>query len=216
MVGVIILYDYVHPAGAFVKSSKIDVCAQMIFSSHRCTHVQSHMFIIWLLPACKPYCVLQMKGCIKVLRDQPPNRVEGLLNALRSVNSCTVKQYSIIYYIKILFLLNTYSGYVFKMRFWVCSTEGTRQNIWTMRLPPSKSKTCYKSDSVHKTVLLENLLRIWTLFWWVFNCWENGHVSGGSYWDTLLYDGPNATLKRSASAVLFFSPIFLLPLCILF
>uniref|UniRef100_A0A8B9JLW1 Family with sequence similarity 49 member Ba n=1 Tax=Astyanax mexicanus TaxID=7994 RepID=A0A8B9JLW1_ASTMX len=48
MVGVIILYDYVHPAGAFVKSSKID-----------------------------------MKGCIKVLRDQPPNRVEGLLNALR-------------------------------------------------------------------------------------------------------------------------------------
>lgn len=26
MVGVIILYDYVHPAGAFVKSSKIDVC----------------------------------------------------------------------------------------------------------------------------------------------------------------------------------------------
>ncbi|XP_030630343.1 protein FAM49B [Chanos chanos] len=48
MVGVIILYDYVHPAGAFVKSSKID-----------------------------------MKGCIKVLRDQPPNSVEGLLNALR-------------------------------------------------------------------------------------------------------------------------------------
>ncbi|XP_061111919.1 CYFIP-related Rac1 interactor B-like [Conger conger] len=48
MVGVIILYDYVSPAGAFVKSSKID-----------------------------------MKGCIKVLRDQPPNSVEGLLNALR-------------------------------------------------------------------------------------------------------------------------------------
>ncbi|XP_051990101.1 CYFIP-related Rac1 interactor B-like [Xyrauchen texanus] len=48
MVGVIILYDYVHPAGAFVKSSKID-----------------------------------MKGCIKVLRYQPPNSVEGLLNALR-------------------------------------------------------------------------------------------------------------------------------------
>lgn len=48
MVGVIILYDYVHPAGAFVKTSKID-----------------------------------MKGCIKVLRYQPPNSVEGLLNALR-------------------------------------------------------------------------------------------------------------------------------------
>lgn len=26
-----------------------------------------------------------MKGCIKVLKDQPPNSVEGLLNALRSV-----------------------------------------------------------------------------------------------------------------------------------
>ncbi|KAG7231179.1 hypothetical protein INR49_012010, partial [Caranx melampygus] len=47
MVGVIILYDYVHPVGAFAKSSKID-----------------------------------MKGCIKVLKDQPPNSVEGLLNAL--------------------------------------------------------------------------------------------------------------------------------------
>lgn len=27
----------------------------------------------------------QMKGCIKVLKDQPPNSVEGLLNALRYV-----------------------------------------------------------------------------------------------------------------------------------
>lgn len=27
MVGVIILYDYVHPVGAFAKSSKIDVSA---------------------------------------------------------------------------------------------------------------------------------------------------------------------------------------------
>ncbi|KAL4635468.1 protein FAM49B-like [Arapaima gigas] len=48
MVGVIILYDYVHPVGAFAKSSKID-----------------------------------MKGCIKVLKEQPANSVEGLLNALR-------------------------------------------------------------------------------------------------------------------------------------
>ncbi|CAL8277673.1 unnamed protein product [Lota lota] len=48
MVGVIILYDYVHPAGAFVKTSGID-----------------------------------MKGCIRVLKEQPPSSVEGLLNALR-------------------------------------------------------------------------------------------------------------------------------------
>ncbi|XP_007895248.1 CYFIP-related Rac1 interactor A isoform X1 [Callorhinchus milii] len=48
MVGVIILYDHVHPVGAFAKTSKID-----------------------------------MKGCIKVLKEQPPNNVEGLLNALR-------------------------------------------------------------------------------------------------------------------------------------
>lgn len=48
MVGVIILYDHVHPAGAFVKTSNID-----------------------------------MKGCIKLLKEQPPSRVEGLLNALR-------------------------------------------------------------------------------------------------------------------------------------
>ncbi|XP_024124627.1 CYFIP-related Rac1 interactor B isoform X1 [Oryzias melastigma] len=48
MVGVIILYDHVHPAGAFVKTSNID-----------------------------------MKGCIRVLREQAPSSVEGLLNALR-------------------------------------------------------------------------------------------------------------------------------------
>ncbi|XP_053469908.1 CYFIP-related Rac1 interactor A isoform X2 [Ictalurus furcatus] len=48
MVGVIILYDHVHPNGAFTKSSKID-----------------------------------MKGCIKVLKDQPADNVEGLLNALK-------------------------------------------------------------------------------------------------------------------------------------
>ncbi|XP_061843378.1 CYFIP-related Rac1 interactor A isoform X2 [Nerophis lumbriciformis] len=48
MVGVIILYDHVHPIGAFNKSSKID-----------------------------------MKGCIKVLKEQPADNVEGLLNALR-------------------------------------------------------------------------------------------------------------------------------------
>uniref|UniRef100_A0A3B3SNA8 Family with sequence similarity 49 member A n=2 Tax=Paramormyrops kingsleyae TaxID=1676925 RepID=A0A3B3SNA8_9TELE len=48
MVGVIILYDHVHPDGAFVKASKID-----------------------------------MKGCIKVLKDQPADNVEGLLNALK-------------------------------------------------------------------------------------------------------------------------------------
>ncbi|XP_053207130.1 CYFIP-related Rac1 interactor B-like [Panonychus citri] len=48
MVGVIILYDHVHPSGAFSKSSPIDI-----------------------------------KGTIKVLRDQPSNVVEGLLNALR-------------------------------------------------------------------------------------------------------------------------------------
>ncbi|XP_070557084.1 CYFIP-related Rac1 interactor B-like [Ptychodera flava] len=48
MVGVIILYDHVHPVGAFDKKSSIDI-----------------------------------KGCIKVLKDQPPTKVEGLLNALR-------------------------------------------------------------------------------------------------------------------------------------
>ncbi|XP_075875985.1 CYFIP-related Rac1 interactor B-like [Nelusetta ayraudi] len=48
MVGVIILYDHVHPAGAFVKTSNID-----------------------------------MKGCIRLLKEQPSSRVDGLLNALR-------------------------------------------------------------------------------------------------------------------------------------
>ena len=48
MVGVIILYDHVHPIGAFAKTTHIDV-----------------------------------RGSIKVLKEQPPTVVEGLLNALR-------------------------------------------------------------------------------------------------------------------------------------
>ncbi|KAK7592870.1 hypothetical protein V9T40_007622 [Parthenolecanium corni] len=48
MVGLVILYDHVHPNGAFVKPSNVDV-----------------------------------KGCVKLLKEQPPIRSEGLLNALR-------------------------------------------------------------------------------------------------------------------------------------
>ncbi|XP_041357692.1 CYFIP-related Rac1 interactor B-like [Gigantopelta aegis] len=48
MVGVIILYDHVHPVGAFAKTSNIDI-----------------------------------KSSIKVLKEQGPQKVEGLLNALR-------------------------------------------------------------------------------------------------------------------------------------
>ncbi|XP_042234300.1 CYFIP-related Rac1 interactor B-like isoform X2 [Homarus americanus] len=48
MVALIILYDHVHPVGAFVKASNVDV-----------------------------------KGCVKVLRDQPASSSENLLNALR-------------------------------------------------------------------------------------------------------------------------------------
>ncbi|KAF0304085.1 Protein FAM49B [Amphibalanus amphitrite] len=48
MVGLIILYDHVHPAGAFVKATNLDI-----------------------------------KGCIKVLKDQPPANSDALLNALR-------------------------------------------------------------------------------------------------------------------------------------
>ncbi|KAJ7373922.1 Protein fam49b [Desmophyllum pertusum] len=48
MVGLIILYDHVHPVGAFAKTSSIDI-----------------------------------RASIKVLKDQPPGSVDGLLNALR-------------------------------------------------------------------------------------------------------------------------------------
>lgn len=75
MVGVIILYDYVHPVGAFAKSSKIDVSAAAL-------RTPSGSAPRWL----KLIAALssqQMKGCIKVLKDQPPSSVEGLLNALR-------------------------------------------------------------------------------------------------------------------------------------
>uniref|UniRef100_T1JF15 CYRIA/CYRIB Rac1 binding domain-containing protein n=1 Tax=Strigamia maritima TaxID=126957 RepID=T1JF15_STRMM len=48
MVGLIILYDHVHPVGAFARNSHVDI-----------------------------------KGCIKVLKEQPAPNAEGLLNALR-------------------------------------------------------------------------------------------------------------------------------------
>ncbi|XP_063885066.1 CYFIP-related Rac1 interactor B-like [Scylla paramamosain] len=48
MVALIILYDHVHPTGAFARASTIDV-----------------------------------KGCVKVLKDQPASSSENLLNALR-------------------------------------------------------------------------------------------------------------------------------------
>ncbi|XP_064078037.1 CYFIP-related Rac1 interactor B [Macrobrachium rosenbergii] len=48
MVALIILYDHVHPVGAFVKASNVDV-----------------------------------KGCVKVLKEQPASSSENLLNALR-------------------------------------------------------------------------------------------------------------------------------------
>lgn len=48
MVGAIILYDHVHPYGAFSKKSPVDI-----------------------------------KGAVKVLKEQPPGNVDGLLNALR-------------------------------------------------------------------------------------------------------------------------------------
>ncbi|KAH9406148.1 Protein fam49b [Tyrophagus putrescentiae] len=50
MVGVIILYDHVHPVGAFSKAA----------AAH-----------------------IDVRGSIKVLKEQPPTVVEGLLNALR-------------------------------------------------------------------------------------------------------------------------------------
>lgn len=67
----------------------------------------------------------QMKGCIRVLKEQPPSSVEGLLNALRSV--------------KHLHDPETCRGRRFQLP--VCPA-GTRPNIWTMRLPPSRSKAC--------------------------------------------------------------------------
>jgi len=48
MVGLVILYDHVHPVGAFRKSSNMDV-----------------------------------KGCVRVLKEQPTAKSESLLNALR-------------------------------------------------------------------------------------------------------------------------------------
>uniref|UniRef100_A0AAY4BNB0 CYRIA/CYRIB Rac1 binding domain-containing protein n=1 Tax=Denticeps clupeoides TaxID=299321 RepID=A0AAY4BNB0_9TELE len=81
MVGVIILYDYVHPVGAFSKSSKIDVSrVEMSTFRFKSSNHNAKFFS----------CLLQMKGCIKVLKDQPPNTVDGLLNALRYIRGASL------------------------------------------------------------------------------------------------------------------------------
>lgn len=104
-------------------------------------------------------CMIQMKGCIKVLRYQPPNSVEGLLNALRSVSFTGLLQYDRNPY-KTLFLPKTMQYVMFFIAFKhsLLTLTGTQQNIWTMRLPPSKSKTCYKLDCVCQKYYLSNTL----------------------------------------------------------
>lgn len=82
------------------------------------------------------------------------------------------------------------SRFVLLIVFCFVFVTGTQQNIWTMILPPSKSKTCCKPDIVHKGYFYVFVTH-WGLccLWWdcVLKCNEKSHVSGGSYWVTLLY-----------------------------
>lgn len=78
-----------------------------------------------------------MKGCIKVLRDEPPNRVEGLLNALRFVSWDFNVQSRFFHF-------SDYSDQLLFLLFVVCAD--TRRNIWTTKRPPSKSNTWYNPD----------------------------------------------------------------------
>lgn len=76
MVGVIILYDHVHPSGAFCKGSKIDVSRFFYKKQMRLTSMRKAEFIIFIY--------FQIKGAIKVLKDQHSSQmVVNLLNALR-------------------------------------------------------------------------------------------------------------------------------------
>lgn len=72
---------------AFIGSSK----AALTLSKKRNLPVYGENFPCFLLVQFIYYCSIvacfcsQMKGCIKVLKEQPPDSVEGLLNALRYV-----------------------------------------------------------------------------------------------------------------------------------
>lgn len=104
MVGVIILYDHVHPVGAFAKTSKIDVSQRGVtpVGSQAMPLIPGAMIPEVPLSGLSSededgeeggqppqgahslsLCPHQMKGCIKVLKDQPSTSTEGLLNALR-------------------------------------------------------------------------------------------------------------------------------------
>lgn len=71
-----------------------------------------------------------MKGCIKVLRYQPPNSVEGLLNALRSVSFTGLLQYDRNPY-KTLILPKTmqYVMTFIAFKHSLLTLTGTQQNI---------------------------------------------------------------------------------------
>lgn len=54
MVGVIILYDHVHPVGAFAKSSNIDVSSNTFTSEYACINLFTVVFPMWAFFHLKP------------------------------------------------------------------------------------------------------------------------------------------------------------------
>lgn len=69
MVGLVILYDHVHPQGVFFKGSNVDVS-----NSNDLISIKQFLII---------GSYFQVKGCVKLLKDQPSCKSEGLLNALK-------------------------------------------------------------------------------------------------------------------------------------
>ena len=69
--GVVVLYDHVHPVGAFAKKAAIDVRVG------RCSLVQAFHDVPVL-----PLLPLQIKSSIRLIKEHPQS-AESLLNALR-------------------------------------------------------------------------------------------------------------------------------------
>lgn len=78
-----------------MKAVRVYWDRRLLTTFHKCVHVslgflqQQYQDVMWARwPFSNALCCLcggQMKGCIKVLKEQPSNSVEGLLNALRWV-----------------------------------------------------------------------------------------------------------------------------------
>ena len=81
MVALIILYDHVHPTGAFAKGKKATLIIMIIQTDTGILSKSCFVFLVVRFVILALGSNVDVKGCMKVVRGQ--KGTDGLLNALR-------------------------------------------------------------------------------------------------------------------------------------